>query len=180
MNFFSSLGATAIAIIVLLILIVGGWFYVDHLNGKIKTLQAQGEQAAIVSKNNEETVKKVIEDATRQGNILTRQRDEALAKATKMQQRYQQIMEVAHDQDSFVSPVLCDSLVRLYEFTPATSGGPLQLQPTGSPVKTSSLAKSACGKITQKDVAAWLETQVYPAFKLMQQNFVDLQQYVGE
>lgn len=171
----ASLGAIG----VILLGIVSGFWYVSHLQTKVEELRAATAQAVLITQRDAEVLKQALDDAKRQGDILARQRDEAVQQAAQLQSRYQQLMETPHDQDASVSPVLCGSLVRLYEFTAPSGGTALSMQHPETAAQSSQVAKSACKAITQKDVAAWLETQVYPAFKLMQRNVSDLGEYVS-
>lgn len=177
MNFISQIGVTVVGIVVLLLVIAGGWLYIDHLKGELGSLQSQVAQATGITKLDKTELETALSDMRRQGDILARERNEARAEAATSTARYKQIMEAKNGQDGPISDVLCNSLKRVYESTASTHLIKLPVQHPGSPSATSKVAQSPCAKITQKDVSAWLETQVYPAFKSMQRSLTDLQQY---
>lgn len=179
MSILTQIGIALGALIILILVGIGGWMYIGHLKSEISSLQGANEVAARVTAENAVTDKKILDDAKRQGDILMKERNDALAQTKLLEKRYQQIMETPHDQDAVISPVLCNSLIRLYEL-PASNGSSLPVQPSKGSPTASRLAQPSCGKLTQKDVSAWLEIEVYPAFKLMQQNFIDLNKYVGD
>jgi len=179
MNWFSGISIAIISIILMALCIIGGWLYVGHLQTQIKTLQIADQQAALISQQDNEQLKAALSDFKRQADIVVAERDKAVSDAKQSSLRYQQIMEVTANEDAAISPVLCTSLVRLYEPNSGSGGSALSVPDPTKPRAADLMAKSACASITQKDVAAWLETEVYPSYKQMQTRIMDIGKYIN-
>lgn len=161
----------------IVVALTGGIMYIAHLQEQVKTLQSAQQEAVDVSKRDAATLQQAMSDFTRQAQILASERDKAIKQTKALADRYHQIMETQNA--AVIDPILCASLVRVYEQHSSPDRANLSMSHTASVAQSSILAQSACKDITQKDIAAWIETSVYPAFKNQQQQLTDLGNYVS-